>query len=69
MQSLTDVGYGKNLSYICKHLTGFTRLNYKLQTLNTNSATNGNIITVDLPSNCNIQQQQVMLVFHGILRQ
>ena len=45
MQSLTDVGYGKNLSYICKHLTGFTRLIYKLQTLNKNSATNGNIIT------------------------
>ena len=51
MQAFTDVGYTKNLSYMCKHLVGFSRLNYKLQTLNTNTASNGNIITVDLPSN------------------
>ena len=65
MQALTDVGYTKNLSYMVKHLTGFSRLNYKLQTLNTNTATNGNIITVDLPSNSMVDLRTLTMFFNG----
>ena len=65
MQAITDVGYTKNLSYMVKHLTGFSRLNYKLQTLNTNTATNGNIITVDLPSNSMVDLRTLTMFFNG----
>ena len=65
MQSFTDIGYPKNMSYLVKHLTGFTRLNYKLQTLNTNSASSGNIITVDLPSNSIVDLKTLTMLFNG----
>ena len=65
MQSFTDVGYGKNLSYLCKHLVGFSRLSYKLQTLNTNTASSGNIITVDLPSNSMVDLKTLTMLFNG----
>ena len=65
MQALTDVGYTRNLSYMVKHLASFSRLNYKLQTLNTNTATNGNIITVDLPSNSIVDLRTLTMLFNG----
>ena len=65
MQSFTDVGYGKKLSYLCKHLVGFSRLGYKLQTLNTNTASSGNIITVDLPSNSMVDLKTLTMLFNG----
>lgn len=44
-------GYPKNLSYIVKRLSGFSKQNFKLQTLNQTSASPGQIISLDLPSN------------------
>ena len=65
MQTFTDVGYPKNVSYLCKHLVGFSRLGYKLQTLNTNTASSGNTITVDLPSNSMVDLKTLTMLFNG----
>ena len=65
MQALTDIGYPKNMSYLVKHLSSFSRLNYKLQTLNTNTASSGNIITCDLPSNSVIDLKSLTMFFNG----
>ena len=65
MQTLSDIGYPKNMSYLVKHFTGFSRLNYKLQTLNTNTASSGNIITVDLPSNSMVDLKTLTMLFNG----
>jgi hypothetical protein len=44
-------GYPRNLSYFVKRLSNYSRNTYKLQTLNTSVAQQGQIITVDLPNN------------------
>ena len=51
MQSLTTVGFPKNLTYICTRLSNFQRNTFKLLSQNQASASQGSIITVDLPVN------------------
>lgn len=51
MQALTTVGVPRNLTYICSRLHSFSRNTFKLMSQNQASATNGSIITVDLPVN------------------
>lgn len=65
MQALSVSGYPRNLSYICKKLSGYSRNNFKLQTLNQSSATNGNIITVDLPTNALVDLSTLTWFFTG----
>lgn len=51
MQSLTTVGFPRNLTYICTKLNGFQRNTFKLLSQNQASASQGSIITCDLPVN------------------
>jgi len=44
-------GYPRNLSYFVKRLANYSRNTYRLQTLNTNTASASQIITMDLPNN------------------
>ena len=65
MQSLTNTGYPRNLSYCVKRLSGYSRNNVKLNTLNQVTAVAGNIITVDLPTNCMIDLSTFTMYFNG----
>lgn len=51
MQSLTTIGFPRNLTYICTKLASFQRNTFKVVSNNQSFATQGSIITVDLPVN------------------
>lgn len=57
--------YPKNLSYIAKKLSGFSKNSFKLLTLNQTGATPGQIVTVDLPSNSLVSLDTLTMFFKG----
>ena len=65
MQVLTNQGYPRNLSYVVRRLSGYSRNTFRLSTLNQNSASNGNILTVDLPSNALVDLSTLTMFFTG----
>lgn len=65
MQGLTNVGYPRNLSFITKRLNGYVRNNIRLQSIANNTASAGQVITVDLPSNAIIDCSTLQMFFQG----
>jgi hypothetical protein len=62
---MNNFGYPRNLSYIVKRLSGYSKNTFKLQTLNQSSASAGQIITVDLPSNALVDLSSLSWHFKG----
>ncbi|GIL71522.1 hypothetical protein Vretifemale_1889 [Volvox reticuliferus] len=60
-----SAGYPRNLSYLVKRLSGYSRNTFRLQTLNQTTATAGQIITVDLPSNALVDLSTLTMFFKG----
>jgi len=58
-------GYPRNLSYFVKRLSNFSKNTYRLQTLNTNTASASQIITVDLPNNALVDLSTLTWYFEG----
>lgn len=65
MQTLSMNGYPRNLSYVVKKLSGYSRNNFKLMTLNQNQCVNGSIISVDLPNNALVDLSTLSMFFQG----
>lgn len=65
MQALSSVGYPRNLSYVCRKLNGYSKATYKLQTIANTTASGGNVITFDLPSNSLVDTQSINMFFKG----
>jgi hypothetical protein len=65
MQSLTNIGYPRGLQYVCRKLNGYSRNNFKLNSLNSSTASAGNIITVDLPNNSMVDLSTLNMFFKG----
>lgn len=59
------MSYPKNLTYLAKKLSGYSRQTYKLQTTNQTTATAGQIVTVDLPSNALVDLSTLTWFFRG----
>lgn len=59
------MSYPKNLTYLAKKLSGYSRQTYKLQTTNQTTATAGQIVTVDLPSNALVDLSTLTWFFMG----
>lgn len=59
------MSYPRSLSYFVKKLSNYSRNTYKLQTLNTSSATAGQIITVDLPNNALVDLSSLVWYMEG----
>lgn len=57
--------YPRNLSYFVKKLSGFSRNTYRLQTLNTDTASASQIITLDLPNNALVDLSTLTWYFEG----
>lgn len=57
--------YPRNLSYFVKRLANYSRNTYRLQTLNTNTASASQIITVDLPNNSLVDLSTLTWYFEG----
>lgn len=57
--------YPRNLSYFVKRLANYSKNTYRLQTLNTTSATPSQIITVDLPNNALVDLASLCWYFEG----
>jgi hypothetical protein len=57
--------YPRNLSYFVKRLANYSRNTYRLQTLNTNTASASQIITVDLPNNALVDLSTLVWYFEG----
>jgi hypothetical protein len=57
--------YPRNLSYFVKRLSNYSRNTYRLQTLNTNTASASQIITVDLPNNALVDLSTLVLYAEG----
>lgn len=58
-------GYPKNLQYLVKRISNYSKNTVRLQTLNQTTATNGQIITVDLPSNALVDLNSLTMFFTG----
>ena len=58
--------YPKNLQYITKRISNYTRATKRLSTLNSTSANNNGVITVDLPSNTMIDTDSVIMTSKAI---
>ena len=65
MQSLTSVGYPINLSFITKRLSNYTRNTVRLQSIANNTASAGQVITVDLPNNAIVDMSTLQAFFTG----
>ena len=65
MQQLSGVGYPRNLSFVTRRLNGYSRNTIRLQSIANNTASNGNIITVDLPSNSLVDTSTLQMFFQG----
>lgn len=59
------MSYPRSLSYFLKKLSNYSRNTYKLQTLNTSTASSGQIITVDLPNNALVDLSSLVWYFEG----
>lgn len=57
--------YPRNLSYFVKRLANYSKNTYRLQTLNTTTATPSQIITVDLPNNALVDLSTLVWYFEG----
>lgn len=57
--------YPRNLSYFVKRLANYSRNTYRLQTLNTDTASASQIITVDLPNNALVDLSTLTWYFEG----
>lgn len=57
--------YPRNLSYFVKRLANYSKNTYRLQTLNTSTATPSQIITVDLPNNALVDLSTLLWYFEG----
>ncbi|KAG2443970.1 hypothetical protein HYH02_009171 [Chlamydomonas schloesseri] len=62
---MASSGYPSNLRYLVKRLVGYSRNTFRLQTLNQTSATAGQIVTVDLPSNSLCDLNTLTMFFKG----
>jgi hypothetical protein len=62
---MQSAGYPRNLSYLVKRLSGYSRNTFKLQTLNQTTASSGQIVTVDLPSNALVDLSTLTMFFRG----
>jgi hypothetical protein len=58
-------GYPRNLSYFVRKLNNYSRNTFKLQTLNQDTATPSQIITVDLPNNALVDLNTLSWFFNG----
>lgn len=58
-------GYPRNLSYFVRRLANYSRNTFKLQTLNQDTATANQIITVDLPNNALVDLNTLTWYFEG----
>ena len=65
MLAMASAGYPRNLSYVVKRLSGYSRNTFKLQTLNATTAGAGQIVTVDLPSNALVDLNTLTMFFKG----
>lgn len=65
MSVAQSTGYPRNLSYLVKRLSGYSRNTFRLQTLNQTVASAGQIITVDLPSNALVDLSTFTMFFSG----
>lgn len=59
-------GFPKNLQYITKRISNYSRATKRLSTLNSTSATNNGVITVDLPSNILVDLDSLIMSFKAI---
>ena len=57
--------YPKNLQYLVKKIQNYSRATKRLSTLNSTTATNSGVITVDLPSNCLVDSDTLIMHFNG----
>ena len=57
--------YPRNLSFCVSTISNYARNTYKLQSLNMNSASNGQIVTVDLPNNSIVDLSSFTMFFTG----
>ena len=57
--------YPRNLSYFVKKLANYFKNTYRLQTLNTDTASASQIITVDLPNNALVDLSTLLWYFEG----
>jgi hypothetical protein len=60
-----STGYPRNLSYFVRKLAGYSRNTFKLQTLNQDTASPSQIITVDLPNNSLVDLNTLTWFFTG----
>ena len=58
-------GYPRNLQYVAKRLSGYSRSSVRLNTLNMTTASPGQIITVDLPNNALVDLSTLAWYFRG----
>lgn len=65
MQAVTNQGYPRNMQFLVKKLSGYSRNGYKVLSLNQNSAANQSIITVDLPNNCLLDLSTFSMFFNA----
>lgn len=59
-------GYPRNLSYFVRKLNNYSRNTFKLQTLNQDTATPSQIITIDLPNNALVDLNTLTWFFNGV---
>lgn len=62
---MASSGYPRNLQYVVKRLSGYSRNTFKIQTLNATTAGPGQIVTVDLPSNSLVDLNTLTMFFKG----
>ncbi|KXZ46495.1 hypothetical protein GPECTOR_43g932 [Gonium pectorale] len=60
---MASSGYPSNLRYLVKRLVGYSRNTFRLQTLNQTTATAGQIVTVDIPSNSLVDLSTLTMFF------
>ena len=65
MQAITNSGYPRNLQYLTRRLTGYSRNNFRLSSLNQTLASSGQIVTVDIPSNSLVDLSTLCMFFTG----
>jgi len=62
---MQSVGYPRNLSYLVKRLSGYSKNCFRLNTLNASSASSGQIVTIDLPNNAMVDLSTLTWFFKG----
>lgn len=57
--------YPQNLTYLCRRLNGFSKQCVRLQSLNASSASNGQVVQVDMPINSLVALDTLTMHFKG----